>query len=257
MYSKFIFDQIYTNPMTKKLDVFPSAHSFHEDDVHEKVVVMIDVLRASSTIVTALGNGAKGVIPAADMETATKIAQNLDPSNYLLSGEKNGIKIESFNLGNSPLEHSAEAVKGKTIILNTTNGTKAIKRASKAKKILVGSFLNLAATVNYLEQTGDEAVLVCAGWRGHLSFEDLLCAGNIIYEITAGQLPVNAPDGAKIAFGLFEKFGDDLEKAIKSSDYAERLREIVSEDDLSFCCRVNETRVLPAVNEGIITDYNG
>ncbi|HEX6982964.1 MAG TPA: 2-phosphosulfolactate phosphatase [Balneolaceae bacterium] len=243
--------------MIKKIDVFPSAHSFQEEDVRDKVVIMIDVLRASSTIATALGNGAKGVIPAGDMETATKIAQNLDSSNYLLSGEKDGIKIESFHLGNSPLEHSKDAVSGKTIILNTTNGTKAIKRASKAKKILVGSFLNLAAVVDYLEQIDDEAVLVCAGWRGHLSFEDLLCAGNIIYEITSGQLPKNARDGTKIAFGLFEKFGDDLEKAVKSSDYAERLREIVSEDDLSFCCGVNKTRVLPAMNEGIITNFNG
>ncbi|HET6527115.1 MAG TPA: 2-phosphosulfolactate phosphatase, partial [Balneolaceae bacterium] len=243
--------------MTKKLDVFPSAHSFHEDDVRDKVVVMIDVLRASSTIAAALQNGAKGVIPAGDMETAAKIAQNLDFNKFLLSGEKNGIKIESFHLGNSPLEHSPETVKGKTIILNTTNGTKAIKRAAKAKKILVGSFLNLAAVVDYLEQIDDEAVLVCAGWRGHLSFEDLLCAGNIIYEITSGRLPEKARDGTKTAFGLFEKFGDDIEKAVKSSDYAERLREIVSEDDLSFCCQVSKTRVLPAMNEGIITDFNG
>lgn len=243
--------------MIKNLNVFPSAHAFQKEDVRDKVVVMIDVLRASSTIAMALENGAKGVIPAADMETATKTAQNLDPSKYLLSGEKNGVKIDSFHLGNSPLEHSSEVVKDKTIILNTTNGTKAIRRSALAKSIFVGSFLNLNTVISYLEQIEDEAVLVCAGWRGNLSLEDLLCAGNIIYELTSGRLPKNARDGVKMAFGIFEKFGDDIEMAVNSSDYAIRLKNIVSGDDVAFCCQTNKTQVLPVVNKGIITDLNG
>lgn len=243
--------------MIKSLEVYPTAQSVFEEAVRGKVVVMIDVLRASSTITTALGNGAKGVIPAADMETATKIAQNLDASNYLLSGEKNGIKIESFNLGNSPVEHTAERVRNKTIILNTTNGTKAVNRSAAAKSIFIGSFLNLSAVVDHLEQITDQAVLVCAGWRGHLSFEDLLCAGNIIYELTSGQLPEDARDGVKTALGLFEKFGDDIPAAIRTSDYARRLHEIVSADDIAFCSQRNKTQVLPVMNEGIITEFNG
>lgn len=243
--------------MIKNFDIFPSAHSFNEEDVRDKVVVVIDVLRASSTIAAALENGAKGVIPAPDMETAAKIAQNLDAKKFLLSGEKNGVKIESFHLGNSPIEHSPEAVKDKTIILNTTNGTKAIKRSSAAKTILVGSFLNLKAVKDYLEQIDEEVVLVCAGWRGHFSLEDLLCAGNIIYEITSGKLPEDVRDGVKMAFGIFEKFGDDIEATIKMTDYAKRLKDIVSEDDILFCCQTNKTQVLPVVNDGLITDING
>ncbi len=243
--------------MIETLDVFSSAHSFREEDIRGKTVVIVDVLRASSTMVTALQNGAKGVIAVEDMDDASKISHNLDAESFLLSGEKNGITIEGYDLGNSPMEHSEDIVRGKTIILNTTNGTKAIKRCGLADRIIVGSFLNLEATVDFLKQLDDEVVLVCAGWRGRLSFEDLLCAGNIIYELCSGQLPAEAQDGAKVAFGLYEKFGDDIESSVKSSNYAERLKDIVGKDDLSYCCQRSITQVLPVLNQGIITDLNG
>jgi len=243
--------------MVDSLDVFLSAYSFEEEDVRDKTVVIIDVLRASSTMITALQNGAKGVIPVGDMNDASKISHNLDAKSFLLSGEKDGIKIQGYDLGNSPLEHSRDIVTGKTIILNTTNGTKAIKRAGLADTIFIGSFLNLKFLVEHLNQLEGEIVLVCAGWKGRLSLEDLLCAGNIIYELTSGQLPQHARDGAKVAFGLYEKFGNDIEGSIKSSNYANRLKDIISEDDLSFCCQHSIMQVLPVLNEGIITDLNG
>lgn len=243
--------------MIEALDVFSSAYSFKEEDLRDKTVVIIDVLRASSTMVTALYNGAKGVIAVKDMDDASKYSHSLDTESFLLSGEKNGITIEGYDLGNSPLEHTREAVQDKTIILNTTNGTKAIRRCNLADKIIIGSFLNLETVIEYLRQCDDEVVLVCAGWRGRLSLEDILCAGNIIYEFTSGQLPDSARDGAKVAFGLYEKFGDDIESTIKSSNYAVRLKDIVSEDDLSYCCQRSIMQVLPVLKDGIISDLNG
>lgn len=243
--------------MIDTLDVFSSAHSFQEEDIRGKTVVMLDVLRASSTMITALQNGARGVIAVENMDDASKISHNLDAKSFLLSGEKDGITIQGYDLGNSPLEHTEETVRGKTIILNTTNGTKAIRRCHLADQIVVGSFLNLETIVDYLRQLNEDVVLVCAGWRGRLSLEDLLCAGNIIYELCSGQLPANARDGAKVALGLYEKFGDDIENNIKSSNYAVRLKDIVGEDDLTYCCQRSITQVLPALNEGIITDLNG
>ncbi|TYP93812.1 2-phosphosulfolactate phosphatase [Fodinibius salinus] len=242
--------------MTDALDVFVSAHSFREKDLRDKTVVMIDVLRASSTMVTALHHGAKGVIPVGNMDEAGKISRNLDSESFLMSGEKNGVKIDGYDLTNSPLEHAADVVTGKTVILNTTNGTKAIDRADHADKILVGSFLNLDAVVKHLQDEKNEIVLVCAGWRGRLSFEDLLCAGNIIYELCSGNLSNTAADGAKVAFGLYEKFADDIENSIMSSNYAERLEGIVSKDDISYCCQRNELQNLPALNKGIITSLD-
>lgn len=245
-----------TRRMIKELEVFTAATSFREDEVRGKTVVMIDVLRASSTIVTALANGAEGVIPVADMGTGSKISQRMDTGNMLLCGEKDGEKIEGYDLGNSPLEYTPPVVKGKTIVLNTTNGTKALMRSSLAKEILVGSFLNLKILAGYLKDK-EEITLICAGWRGRLSLEDLLCAGNIIYELTGGGLPETAFDGAKVALGLYEKFGDDIENTVQSSNHAHRLKDIVGSEDLSFCSKVNAMKVLPVMKEGIITDFHG
>lgn len=242
--------------MIKELEVFTAATSFQEDEMRGKTAVMIDVLRASSTIVTALANGAKGVIPVADMGAGSRISQSMDTENFLLCGEKDGEKIEGYDLGNSPLEYTEKVVRGKTIVLNTTNGTKALMRASLAKDIVVGSFLNLNSIVEYLKDK-ERLVLVCAGWRGRLSLEDLLCAGNIIYELTNGELPDIAFDGAKVAFGLYEKFGDDIEKTVLSSNHARRLQDIVGTEDLSYCSNVNAMPVLPVMKEGIITDFHG
>jgi 2-phosphosulfolactate phosphatase len=242
--------------MIKELEVFTAATSFQEDEMRGKTAVMIDVLRASSTIVTALANGAKGVIPVADMGAGSKISQNMDTENILLCGEKDGEKIEGYDLGNSPLEYTEKLVRNKTIILNTTNGTKALMRASLAKDVVVGSFLNLSNIASYLKDK-ERIVLVCAGWRGRLSLEDLLCAGNIIYELTNGELPDTAFDGAKVAFGLYEKFGDDIEKTVQSSNHANRLKDIVGTEDLSYCSKVNAMDVMPVMKEGIITDFHG
>lgn len=241
----------------KNLDVFFSVLSFQEEEVRGKTVVVADVLRASSTIVTALQNGARGVIPVGDMGEASKISQNVDSDHYLLCGEKDGVKIDGFDLGNSPKEYSPEVVRDKTLILNTTNGTKAIKKSLSAEAVYIASFLNLDAVVNALRDDPNDIVLICSGWRGRMSLEDLLLAGNIIYNLCEGKLQDESRDGAKVAFGLYEKFGQDLEGVITHSNHAYRLRDIVGEDDIVYCCRVNTTDVLPVLNEGIITDING
>ncbi|MEX2600046.1 MAG: 2-phosphosulfolactate phosphatase [Balneolaceae bacterium] len=236
------------------LDVFFSVQTFHEEAVRGKTVVITDVLRASSTIVTAIANGAKGVIPVGDMGEASKISQNVDSDNYLLCGEKDGIKIEGYDLGNSPLEYTPERIGGKTLILNTTNGTKAIKKSLTAETIYIAAFLNLDAVVQRLQESDREIIIVCSGWRGRLSLEDMLLAGNIIYRLTDGELSNKSTDGTKVAFGLYEKFGNDLESAISHSNHAVRLQGITETDDISYCCQVNTTDVLPVLQEGIITN---
>src|SRR5699024_7660738 len=243
--------------MDTKINVFFSSQSFQEEDLRDKTVVIIDVLRASSTIVTALEHGAKGVISVADMSDASKISQNLDSPHYLLCGEKDGVKIEGYDLGNSPLNYTAETVDGKTIILNTTNGTKAIQRSALAHKIMIGSFLNLEVIVEQLAEAENDIALICAGWRGSMAFEDLLCAGNIISDLANDEPEGEMKDGAKVASSLYEKFGNEVEQTIKSSDYAQRLKEVVSDEDLSYCCQRDGMQVLPVMNEGIISDFYG
>ncbi len=243
--------------MKNKIDVFVSASSLNEEDAKEKVVVVIDVLRACSTMIAALQNGAKSIIPVADMDAASRISQNMDAGQFLLCGEKEGSKIESYQLGNSPLEYTREVVEGKAIILNTTNGTKAVKKASSSKELIIGSFTNLTQVKEKL-QTAEKAIaLVCAGWHGRLALEDMLYAGNIIYELYGGQMPNPSTDSMKVAFELYKKYNDDIEGAVRQSDHAHRLKDLVATDDLSYCCQRDITDVLPMLSDGIITNHNG
>lgn len=243
--------------MTTQIDVFSSTQSVSEEDLRKKTVVVIDVLRATSTIVTALASKARGVIAVRDMNEASKMAMNLDASRYMLCGEKDGIKIEGYDLGNSPLEYTRPRVEGKTLILNTSNGTKAISKASGAKNVIIGSFLNLNAVVEALREIDNDIVLVCSGWKGRISLEDLLCAGQILYELWDQQLPVRATDGAKAAYSLYEKFGDNIEEVVQQSNHAVRLKGLVQTDDVTYCCQLNKLNILPVLKEGIITDTHG
>jgi len=238
------------------LDVSVSAQAFPEEELRDKVVVVIDVLRATSTMVTALMNGAKGVIPVADMGEASRISQSVDSKNLLLCGEKDGVKIEGYDLGNSPLEYEAEVVKDKTLIFNTTNGTKTIKKAVGAKKLYIASFLNLSTVVNTLKNEKSDIILACAGWHGRLALEDMILAGNIVYNLSGGTLVEDGRDAAKVAFGLYEKYHDDIPSVLGKSNHAVRLQGITGESDIDYCSRVDICEFLPILHEGIITiDY--
>lgn len=241
----------------KTLDVFFSSQTFQEEELRKKVVVVIDVLRASSTIITALKNGAKGIIPVEDMGEASRISQSVDSDNLLLCGEKDGIKIEGYDLGNSPFEYSAEVVKNKTLIFNTTNGTKAIKKAVGSAELYIGTFLNLSTIVHTLNQEQKDIVLVCAGWRGRMAIEDLLFAGNIIYSLGNGQLVEEARDGAKVAFGLYDKFQNNIAEVIHSSNHGVRLKDINGAEDIDYCAQSDICDILPVLNDGIITNLYG
>ncbi len=241
----------------KTLDVFFSLNSFQEEELRDKAVVVIDVLRASSTIVTALMNGAKAIIPVSDMGEASKIAQNVDSENYLLCGEKDGIKIEGYDLGNSPREYTPEVVGGKKLIFNTTNGTKAIKKSIGSSNLYIASFLNVNAILKALKEETKDIVLICAGWKGRLAFEDMLLAGNIIHLLSDGELPDSSRDGAKVAFGLYDKYGDDVTSVVHQSNHAARLNELEATDDIDYCCQIDITDVIPRLKEGMITLKNG
>jgi 2-phosphosulfolactate phosphatase len=214
--------------MSKTPDVFITGRSFQEDEVKGKVVVVIDVLRAASTIVTALNNGARGIIPVADMGSAGQIAQNLDPSGYLLCGEKDGKPIEDFHLGNSPEAYTGERVKDKTLILYTTNGTPTLVRCSGAKELIIGSFLNAAAVAEHLKsKKAEDIIFVCSGWKSRLSFEDTLCAGYMLRLLNGNSLPGDAPDGARLAFALYDRFGGSVAGSVSTSNHAERLKSLL------------------------------
>ncbi len=240
--------------MIQSIDVFSSSISFSEQDVRDKTVVVIDVLRSCSTIQTALENGASGIIPLGDNDDAGRYTRYLDAASVLLCGEKEGKKVEGYRLGNSPLEFTEKTVGGKTILFKTTNGTRAITRSSGAKKILIGSFLNLSAIAEELRHEEDtEIVLVCSGWNSRLSIEDMLCAGAIIHKVFDFNMPEEASDGVKVAYGLFEKFGEDIPALVNECNHAKRLRHLNYADDVSYCSQVDLYATVPLMHEGVIS----
>jgi hypothetical protein len=149
-------------------------------------------------------------------------------------------------------EKKINLVDGKTMIMNTTNGTKAVTRASLARKILIGCFLNAAAVVEELRNAEGDIIIICAGWKTRLSLEDMLCAGLIIDRLCEGQLPDDATDGAKLAHVLYQKYSADIESAVSLSNHAIRLKDIAHPNDISYCSQLDRISIVPYMKDGII-----
>ena len=169
--------------MTRDVKVHLLPALFEPDEVRGGIAVILDILRASTTITHALAHGAKAVIPAGEVDEARRIAVDYPKGSVLLGGEREGVLIEGFDLDNNPFAYTPEAVAGKTIVFTTSNGTKALLRAGKADRVLIGSFVNLQAVVNVLVADLRPIHLVCAGTQGKITLEDSLCAGGICHRL--------------------------------------------------------------------------
>lgn len=209
------------------------------------LIIVVDVLRCTSTIVTALANGAKEIIPVKSLKEAKR--RHAENPDYLLAGERGGLKPPGFDLGNSPLEYTREKVLGKTIVLTTTSGTKALENSRGAKWVLVGSFLNLnAVSERALSIAVSEGVDICivqSGTDGKFSLEDFICAGAIINSLTRGN--VNLSDMAKAALLGFKHVENDLYVNIMRSEHSMRLIRLGFMEDIKFSCQMNLFPITP------------
>jgi 2-phosphosulfolactate phosphatase len=165
--------------MAQTVRIYPLPAQIEPGDLTGGVAVVIDVLRASTTIIVALANGADRVIPCSDVETARRLAAEDRTENTLTGGERGGVKIDGFDLDNSPASYSRDRVAGKTIVFTTTNGTAALLRTDGAARVLIGAFVNRQALVEKLHADGRPVHLICAGTDGRLTSEDLLGAAAI------------------------------------------------------------------------------
>ncbi len=227
-----------------RADVILFASGSNGKELQNKAAVVIDVLRASTTIITALTNGCQAIIPAIDVTEAGELARRLG-GNCVLGGERNAQKIEGFQLGNSPLEYTTEAVGGQTIVLTTTNGTKAIRMTSGASQVLVASFANIEAIVKQLAAQDMDVSLICAGRNGGFSFEDTACAGAIIEALKPDYLT----DSARMAHIIYKSGACNSEALIAVSEHAEYLKSIGLEADIEFCARMNWTEIIPVFQD--------
>jgi len=210
-----------------------------------KTVVVIDVLRASNTIINALQNGAKEIIPVAAVEFAVKVSGGMFGGQTLLGGERNTKKIEGFALGNSPLEYTDSVVEGKTIVFYTTNGTPAIVKAKFSEYLTVCSFANISAVAKNLIKKKNDFEILCAGRNHTLSLEDLICAGYLIDEIKNCKKNITLTDSAKASLTLYKSMGKNIKKFLSETNHGKLLSNNGFDEDLVFCSHVNSSEVIP------------
>ncbi len=220
--------------------------------LRDRSVVVIDVLRASTTIITALSNGAREIIPVTTVESAVKISGNLFGDIILLGGERNGKIIEGFQLGNSPFEYSEEKVRGKSIIFSTTNGSQALVKARYAKELLVCGFANLTAVAGVVKECPRDLTIICAGNNGMFSMEDSVCAGMLIHVLAGDRDDLVLSDGALAALTLHKSLGKNILKMIRNSEHGKYLQEIGFEEDLKVCAQVDSTPAVPLLDGNVI-----
>jgi 2-phosphosulfolactate phosphatase len=235
-----------------KINVHYSNLHFDELYFTGKTTVVIDVLRASTVIVTALSNGAKEVIPVGNVDFAMKVSGNAFSGQTLLCGERNTKKIEGFVLGNSPLEFTAESVSGKSIIHYTTNGSKSIVKAKFSENLFVACFNNLPAIAKHLVALNKDVEIVCAGSNGNFNLEDSVCAGKLSADIVALNPETELSDSAKANIVLSKSYGKSLPKMLKETEHGKLLIENGFADDIKECALYGNKDVIPFFVSGSI-----
>ncbi len=243
-----------------KLDVVYAPGAITPADVAGRTVVVIDILRATTSIAVALANGAKAVLPAASTEEALRIAQNLERDAVVLAGERKSVRIPGFALGNSPAEFTAAAIGGKTVVMATSNGTQALIAAQGAREVLAAAAVNFSAVVARaraaLQENGDLLIL-CAGGDKHFALEDAFAAGRLtkvlLPEGGTSRLEIN--DGAVAALELARHYGERWARALKASAHGRELVALGFKADLDACAAQDTHPVLPLYADRRVTAY--
>lgn len=239
-----------------RIDVYFVPQEVTASDVANKVVAIVDVLRASTTIAVALANGARAVIPLPSSEEVVSRAKTLARSEVRLAGERKMQPVPGFDLGNSPREFTKEAVEGKTILMSTTNGTSAVLAMQGARDVVIASYVNLSAVLSMLRAAlrgGTDVAIVCAGHERHYALEDAACAGLFVQHITTKNAKAETNDAAQTAMVINKKYGDNLKRLFKESAHGAALADAGFADDLVACAEVDSYPVLPVYTERQIT----
>ncbi len=232
-----------------KIDATFTPSELARADLRDRTVVVLDVVRASSTIAQGMANGAAAFIPVRSVTAARRAARQYPPAVRLLGGERDGVRIPGFDLGNSPREYTRERVSGKAIVFTTTNGTAAISAAKAAQRIYVGAFVNLAAVADCLLREDADVTLAAAGRNNRPVLDDVACAGAFIQELQQ-QLGCELTDSAKIALRLWEPYQGRVRDLLADSASGQALIRIGYDLDLDFCAQIGVLNVAPQVVQG-------
>jgi 2-phosphosulfolactate phosphatase len=235
-----------------KVRTFLSAAEAEAGEVTGHTAIVIDVIRATSTIVEALASGARAVYPTLSTEDAIRIANSLGRDDTLLCGERKGLKIPGFDLGNSPAEFSPDRVQGTRLVMSTTNGTRAFLAAEDADRVIAASFLNLTAVVQAAREE-ERIALVCAGREGLFSLDDALCAGVILRELStdATMEDGDLDDASRAVLSLATSLEPNL-ALLRSTGAGAALVEVGLEADLAHCAMRDRHSLVPEMRDRTI-----
>ncbi|HVP80222.1 MAG TPA: 2-phosphosulfolactate phosphatase [Thermodesulfobacteriota bacterium] len=219
----------------------------------DRIVVVIDILRATTVMVQAMSEGASEIIPLATVEEAFRMGKAFPRAFILLGGERESKEIPGFDLGNSPREYFAERVKGKKLVLTTTNGTRAFHAVSSGKEILAGSFLNIGATAQRCIESERDLFIFPSGDKGNFSLEDTLCGGMLIDLIVKKEKKeIFLTDASYCAQILYQRFKDNLVEGFYLSRHGKELIDRGFEEDLAYCAQIDLTPLVPIFRQGVI-----
>ncbi len=233
------------------IEVCFSPHSFPLYPHEDSIVVVIDVLRATSSICAALHSGVERILPVASVLEA----RNYQSKGFLCAAERQAQKVEGFDLGNSPSEYRNPKLKGKIIVFTTTNGTQAIRAAREAYKIVIGSFVNLTVLCEWLSHQHKNIILLCAGWKDRFNLEDTLCAGAIANRLDkTNQFETNY-DSTFASKGLYELAHNDIPAFMENSSHFKRLEKLNLAEDVKYCLTLDLAPVVPVMEGNYIIHH--
>lgn len=234
--------------MKRELSICLSTSMIQSFDIKDKIIVVVDIFRATSVICTALSNGVNEVIA---VNKINDVKPYLNNKNYLVAAERDGKVVEGFKFGNSPLSYiNNPNIIGKKLVLTTTNGTKAINSSLGADEILIGSFLNLMALVNILKQKNKDCIIYCSGWKGQVCLEDTLFAGCLASRLLNSNSFFSHCDSVILSKSIYDSAKDNMTSFLIKSSYKERTRELNINPDIDFCLSLDKFKDVPIYRNG-------
>lgn len=236
-----------------RIELFLIPGPVEQERLSGKSLVIIDVLRASTTICQSLSAGARAVIPVETSGEAAELRTKIGIENAILGGERKGMKIDDFDLGNSPFEYTTDRIMEKTVILTTSNGTKFYSRAAQSNPIITGGLVNISAVAGRVARESKDLVIICAGNEGDFSIEDTLCGGMLIDKIiNVERMRVELNDAGALALLLYNSNRDSLEEAIAGGMHGRYLKGIGFGDDVVMASKADSIPVLPILHDSRI-----
>jgi 2-phosphosulfolactate phosphatase len=236
----------------RKLEACFSPALFAPGENGDSIVVIIDILRASSAICTAFANGAVEIIPVAEVSEA----KDYKARGYLVAAERDGYVLDFADFGNSPFNFTKDKVEGKTIVYSTTNGTRIINLASTAYMTVIGSFINIGALTKWLINQDRNVLLFCAGWKDRFNLEDTICAGAIAEILLESSLFNTICDSVHAATDLWKAASTDPLQYINKAAQRSRLRDKGLDDCIGYCMTFNLTQSIPVIQNGVLKDMS-